>query len=165
VKVEFTLTIFDLGRQLYENKELAAKEKLARDLMKERLALTAEQINGFINRLMPGDHDFLMDKLQRLIDINMAEPRDDVQHWACKCLNTFFEKELPSARGQVPGSANSPDSSARYPSPGSANSPDGSARYLSPGIEDAEAVEISSARYLSPDMGMEKWGDEDTIED
>lgn len=99
VKVEFTLTIFDLGRQLYENKELAAKEKLARDLMKERLALTAEQINGFINRLMPGDHDFLMDKLQRLIDINMDEPRDDVQHWACKCLNTFFEKELPEFRG------------------------------------------------------------------
>lgn len=102
VQVEFTLTIFDLGRQLYENKELAAKEKQARDLMKERLALTAEQINGFINRLMPGDHDYLLDKLQRLISINMAEPRDDVQHWTCKCLNTFFEKELPELRESGP---------------------------------------------------------------
>lgn len=99
VKIEFTLIIFDLGLQLYQNKELAATEKRMRDMMKERLALTAEQINGFINRLMPGDHDYLMDKLQRLIDINMAEPRDDVQHWACKSINTFFEKELPELRG------------------------------------------------------------------
>jgi hypothetical protein len=64
--------------------------------------------------------------------------------------NVNLQYHLDSARGQVPGSTDSPD---------------GSARYLSPGIEDAEAVEISSARYLSPDMGMEKWGDEDTIED
>ena len=102
VQVEFTLTIFDLGRELYQNKELAAKEKQARDLMKERLALTAEQINGFINRLMPGDHDHLLLKLQRLIDINMSEPRDDVQHWACKCLATFFDTELPQLRGFAP---------------------------------------------------------------
>ena len=102
VKVEFTLTIFDLGRQLYENKELAYKENQAKELMKNRLALTSEQINGFIRRLQPGDHEHLLQKLQRLIDINMADPRDDVQHWACSCLNTFFEKELPGLRGFTP---------------------------------------------------------------
>lgn len=99
VQVEFTLTIFDLGRELYENKELAAKEKQARDLMKDRLAMKSEQINGFIRRLQPGDHDHLLQKLQTLIDLNMAEPRDDVQHWAVKSLNTFFDKELPGLRG------------------------------------------------------------------
>ena len=99
MQVEFTLTVFDLGRELYENKELAAKEKQARTLLKERLALKAEQINDFIRRLQPGDHDHLLAKIQKLIDLNMAEPRNDVQHWAVKCLNTFFEKELPGLRG------------------------------------------------------------------
>ena len=99
LQVEFTITIFDLGRQLYENKELAAKEKQARDLMKDRLALTAEQINSFINRMRPGDHDHLLLKLQRLIAINTSEPRNDVQRWACRSLNIFFEKELPEQRG------------------------------------------------------------------
>ena len=99
-QVEFTLTIFDLGHELYENKELAAKEKQARDLMKERLAQTSEQINSFINRLRPGDHDHLLAKLQRLIEINMASPRDDVQRWACKSIAAFFDKELPELRDE-----------------------------------------------------------------
>lgn len=95
IKVEFTLTIFDLGRELYENNELAAKETRARELMKDRLALKSEQINGFINLCKrPGDIDFLLDKIQSLIDINMRSPRNDVQRWAYKSLNTFFEKEL-----------------------------------------------------------------------
>lgn len=102
MQVEFTLTIFDLGRELYENKEASAKEMQARELMKDRLALKAEQINGFIRRLQPGDHDHLLNKLHRLVDINMKEPRDDVQHWACRCLNAFFEKELPELRGFTP---------------------------------------------------------------
>lgn len=102
MQVEFTLTIFDLGRELYENKEASAKEIQARELMKERLALKAEQINGFIRRLQPGDHDHLLNKLHRLVDINMKESRDDVQHWACRCLNTFFEKELPELRVFTP---------------------------------------------------------------
>ena len=98
MKVEFTLTIFDLGRELYENKEISSKEIEARRLMKERLALTAEQINGFIRRIQPGDHDLLLEKLRHLIDINMRTPRDDVQHWACHCLNEFYNKELPEMR-------------------------------------------------------------------
>ena len=98
VKVEFTLIIFDLGRELYENKEISAKEIEARRLMKERLALTADQINGFIRRLQPGDHDHLLDKLHRLIDINMRKPADNVQNWACHSLNEFFGKELPQLR-------------------------------------------------------------------
>lgn len=102
VQVEFTLTIFDLGRELYENKELAVKEKQARDMMKNRLALKAEQINDFIRRMQPGDHDHLLLKLQRLIDINDKEPRKDLQHWAYSCLNTFFSNELPELRGFTP---------------------------------------------------------------
>ncbi|MDD6017086.1 MAG: RepB family plasmid replication initiator protein [Prevotellaceae bacterium] len=102
MQVEFTLTIFDLGRELYENKELAAKEKQARDLMKERLALKSEQINIFINRLKPGDHDLLLDKLQRLIDANMKSPRNNVQSWAYSSLANFFDKELPEQRGFTP---------------------------------------------------------------
>ena len=98
VKVEFTLIIFDLGRELYENKEISAKEIEARRLMKERLALKADQINGFIRRLQPGDHDHLLDKLHRLIDINMRKPADNVQNWACHSLNEFFGKELPQLR-------------------------------------------------------------------
>ena len=99
VKVEFTLTIFDLGRELYENKELAQKERQARELMKERLALTSDQINGFIRKAdQPGDIDHLLTKIKQLIDLNMAAPRNDVQHWACRSLNTFFEKELNSLR-------------------------------------------------------------------
>lgn len=98
VKVEFTLTIFDLGRELYENKEISSKEIEARRLMKERLALTADQINGFICRLQHGDHDHLLDKLHRLIDINMRKPADNVQNWAVHSLNNFFEKELPALR-------------------------------------------------------------------
>lgn len=99
LQVEFTLTIFDLGRELYENKEISAKEIEARRLMKERLALTADQSNDFIRRLQPGDHDHLLQKLQRLIGDNMKEPKENVQHWACHCLNRFFEKELPGLRG------------------------------------------------------------------
>lgn len=102
MQVEFTLTIFDLGRELYENKELAAKESRIRELMKDRLNLKAEQINGFIRRLQPGDHDHVLTKLQRLIDENMREPKGNVQHWAVKSLNTFFEKELPGLRGFAP---------------------------------------------------------------
>lgn len=101
-KVEFTLIIFDLGRELYENKQVAAREREARTLMKQRLSLTADQSNGFIRRLQPGDCDHLLVKIRQLIDINAASPRDDVQHWACHCLNTFFEKELPKLRGFVP---------------------------------------------------------------
>ena len=99
MQVEFTLRVFDLGRQLYENKDLNAKEAQLRELMRERLALKAEQANDFIRRLQPGDHAHLQHKLERLIDINMSEPRDDVQRWAVKSLNTFFEKELPELRG------------------------------------------------------------------
>lgn len=102
MQVEFTLTIFDLGRELYENKEASAKEIEARRLMKDRLALKAEQINGYIRQLQPGDHDLLLDKLNHLIDINMRQPRNDVQHWACRCLNAFFDKELPGLRGFTP---------------------------------------------------------------
>lgn len=99
MQVEFTLKIFDLGRQLYENKELAAREKRLRDLMRERLALTADQVNGFIRRLQPGDHDHLQQKLERMIDENMKDPKNDVQRWACRCLNNFFDNELPGIRG------------------------------------------------------------------
>jgi hypothetical protein len=99
LQVEFTLSIFDLGRELYENKENSAKEIEARTMMKERLALKAEQINEFVRRLKPGDIDHLLVKINYLVNLNMSEPRDDVQHWACKCLKTFFEKELPSLRG------------------------------------------------------------------
>lgn len=103
LQVEFTLKIFDLGRELYENKELAAKEIEARRLMKERLALKAEQINDFIRRLQQeGDIDHLLAKLQQLIDDNMKQPKDNVQHWACHSLNKFFEKELPDMRGFTP---------------------------------------------------------------
>lgn len=102
IQVEFTLIIFDLGRELYENKELASMEVNLRAMMRDRLNLKAEQANGFIRRLQPGDHEHLMQKLQQLIDINMSEPRDDVQRWAVKSLNTFFEKELPSLRGFTP---------------------------------------------------------------
>jgi hypothetical protein len=102
LQVEFTLKVFDLGLELYENKELAAKEKQMREMMKERLALKAEQINAFIRRLQPGDHDHLLTKIRQLIDLNMANPRDDVQRWAVKSLNTFFEKELPELRGFAP---------------------------------------------------------------
>ena len=97
--VEFTLKVFDLGRELYENKESAAKEVRLREQMKERLAMKAEQINGFIRRLQPGDHDHLMTKVERLIDINMRDPRENVQNWAVKSLNTFFDKDLPGLRG------------------------------------------------------------------
>lgn len=98
VQVEFTLVVYDLGRELYENKELAAREKHLRDLMKDRLALTASQANDYIRRLQPGDHDHLQAKLEQLVSINQREPRNDVQHWAVKSLNTFFDKELPSLR-------------------------------------------------------------------
>lgn len=99
LQVEFTLTIFDLGRELYENKENSAKEIEARTMMKERLALKAEQINDFIRRLKPGDIDHLLVKINYLVKVNMSEPKNDVQHWACKSLKTFFDKELPSLRG------------------------------------------------------------------
>lgn len=99
LQVEFTLTIFDLGRELYENKENSSKEIEARTMMKERLALKAEQVNDFIRRLKPGDIDHLLAKIRLLVDINMSQPRNDVQHWACKCLKAFFEKELPGLRG------------------------------------------------------------------
>ena len=99
MQVEFTLRVFDLGRQLYENKDLNAKEARLRELMRDRLALKAEQANDFIRRLQPGDHDHLQAKLERLIDINMGEPRADVQHWAVSCLNKFFNDELPGLRG------------------------------------------------------------------
>lgn len=102
MKVEFSLTIFDLGRELYENKEIAAKERHLRELMKERLAMKAEQANGFIRRLQPGDHDHLLQKLQALIDENMRDPKENVQHWAVKSLNAFFEKDLPGLRGFTP---------------------------------------------------------------
>lgn len=102
MQVEFTLRVFDLGRQLYENKDLNAKEAHLRELMRDRLALKAEQANDFIRRLQPGDHDHLQHKLERLVEINMSEPRDDVQHWAVKSLNTFFEKDLPELRGFTP---------------------------------------------------------------
>ena len=99
MQVEFTLKVFDLGRQLYENKELNAKEAQLRELMKERLNLKAEHASAFINRLtQPGDHDHLLRKLQLLIDENMREPKGNVQHWAVKSINTFFEKELPGLR-------------------------------------------------------------------
>lgn len=97
--VEFTLKVYDLGRQLYENKELAAREKHLRELMRDRLAMTAEQIGSFIRRLQPGDHDHLLAKVEYLIDANMREPKDNIQHWAVRSLNTFFEKELPEQRG------------------------------------------------------------------
>ena len=45
------------------------------------------------DHLQPGDHDHLLTKIRQLIDLNMANPRDDVQRWAVKSLNTFFEKE------------------------------------------------------------------------
>ena len=102
MQVEFTLRVFDLGRQLYENKDLNAKEAQLRELMRERLALKAEQANDFIRRLQPGDHDHLLTKIRQLIDLNMANPRDDVQRWAVKSLNTFFDKELPELRGFAP---------------------------------------------------------------
>lgn len=103
LQVEFTLTIFDLGRQLYENKELAAKEIKVRDLMNDRLNLKADQINRFINRAnRPGDIDHLLTKINYLVNVNMSEPKNDVQHWACSSLNRFFEKELPSLRGFTP---------------------------------------------------------------
>ena len=54
-----------------------------------------------------------------------------------------LQYHLDSARGQVPGSANSIEGSARYLSPDSTNSPDGSARYLSPGIPD---MHVANAR-------------------
>ena len=90
------------AHQIEQAKELAAKEKQARDLMKERLALKSEQINIFINRLKPGDHDLLLDKLQRLIDANMKSPRNNVQSWAYSSLANFFDKELPEQRGFTP---------------------------------------------------------------
>ncbi len=102
VQVEFTLYILDLGRELYEDKEAANKEIEARKLMKEELSLTAEQINEFIRRLQKGDHDHLLVKLQFLIAENAKRPRNDVQHWACKSLNTFFSTELPKQRGFTP---------------------------------------------------------------
>lgn len=100
LQVEFTLIICDLGRQLYENKELAAKESTLRDMMKQRLNLTSEQASSFLSRLtQPGDHDHLQQKLQRLVDENMKQPKDNVQHWAVHSLNTFFNEELPGLRG------------------------------------------------------------------
>lgn len=98
VQVEFTLIIYDLGRQLYVNKDLAVREKQMRDMMKQSLDLTAEQASAFIRRLQPGDHKHLQKKLQRLIDINRHSPRTDVQRWAVSSINAFFEKELPTLR-------------------------------------------------------------------
>lgn len=98
LQVEFTLSVYDLGRELYENKELAVREKQLRDMMKNNLALTASQANDYIRRLQPGDHEHLLAKLQQLTDINQHEPRNDVQHWAVKSLNTFFDKELAELR-------------------------------------------------------------------
>ena len=99
IQVEFTLNVFDLGRELYENKDLSAMEAQLREMMRDRLAMKAEQANDFIRRLQPGDHDHLLQKLQQLVDDNMREPKNNVQHWAVKSLNTFFEKELPGLRG------------------------------------------------------------------
>ena len=99
VQVEFTLTIFDLGRELYENKEIATKEIEIKRLMKERLALTAQQANDFVCRLQAGDHEHLLSKLQFLIEQSTSSPRNDLQHWACSSINKFFEKELPILRG------------------------------------------------------------------
>lgn len=101
VQVEFTLTIFDLGRELYEDKELAVMEVKLRRFMQENLALTARQANDFIRRLQPGDHNHLLKKVQRLIDISRREPKEDIQHWTVKSLNAFFEKELPGLRSLV----------------------------------------------------------------
>lgn len=101
MQVEFTLTIFDLGRELYKDKETAAKEIEIKRLMQERLALTARQSGDFIRRLQPGDHDILLQKLQQIVDDNTAAPKDNVQHWAVRCLNNFFEKELPLQRGSA----------------------------------------------------------------
>lgn len=98
-QVEFTLIIYDLGQQLYKSKDLAAREKQMRDLMKEQLALTSEQASTFIRRLQPGDHDYLQEKLQRLVDLNKRNPRSDIQHWAMRSLNVFFSKELAALRG------------------------------------------------------------------
>lgn len=101
VKVEFTLKVFDLGRELYENKELAAREKRLQDMMKERLNLKSEQTSSFIARLsQPGDLDLLEEKVRYLIAENTKLPRENVQHWAVRCLNTFFDKELSQHREQ-----------------------------------------------------------------
>lgn len=102
LQVEFTLTIFDLGRELYEDKQTAAKEVQLRQLMQDSLALTARQSGDFIRRLQPGDHDHLLLKLQQLIDINLSAPRNDLQHWAYSCINKFFDQELPKLRGFSP---------------------------------------------------------------
>lgn len=102
VQVEFILTIFDLGRELYEDKETAAKEIEIKRLMQDCLALTAKQANDFIRRLQPGDHDLLLVKLQFLVGVNQSNPRDDLQHWTVRCINTFFENELPKQRGFAP---------------------------------------------------------------
>lgn len=99
LQVEFTLIIYDLGRQLYENKDVAVREKQMRDMMKSNLALTSEQASVFIRRLRPGDHEHLQRKLQSLIEINRVNPRMDVQHWAVRSLNLFFANELPALRG------------------------------------------------------------------
>lgn len=102
LKVRFTLTIFDLGQQLYENKELSAKESHAKELMKTRLNLRSEDINAFIRKAdQPCDIDHLLDKLNYLVDTNTNDPRDDVQHWACACLRNFFDTELPQLHGYV----------------------------------------------------------------
>lgn len=102
LQVEFTLTIFSLGCELYEDKEAAAKEIEIKRLMQDSLALTAKQANDFIRRLQTGDHDPLITKLRFLIDQNISSPRNDLQHWAYSCINTFFEKELPHQRTFTP---------------------------------------------------------------
>lgn len=99
LQVEFTLIIYDLGQQLYKSKDLAVSEKKMRDMMKQSLDISSEQASAFIRRLQPGDHEYLQNKLERLIDINSRKPRADVQHWAVRSLNTFFTKELPTLRG------------------------------------------------------------------
>lgn len=116
VQVEFTLTIFDLGRELYEDKEAAAKEIEIKHIMQDNLALTAKQSNDFIRRLQPGDHDHLLVKLQFLVDVNQSAPRDDLQHWAARCINTFFDKELPKQRGFTPAEeVNMPGAQPEHP--------------------------------------------------
>lgn len=107
-QVEFTLTVFDLGRELYEDKEMAAKEIEIKRIMQENLALTAQQANDFVRRLQQGDHDHLLAKLRLLVKLNMESPAGDTQRWALKSLSNFFEKELPDMRS----ASSSPESAS-----------------------------------------------------
>jgi len=99
VQVEFTLYVFELGQELYEDKEAASKEITAKEIMQTELSITAVQANDFIRRLQPGDHDHLLVKLRFLVEKKNEQPKEKLQNWAVRCLNTFFQKELPAKRG------------------------------------------------------------------